>query len=499
MIRGLLCYDAEVDRDQDLFSAGRNCWRVEEADRLAVVIDAAAYFEALHQAMAQARRRIMLIGWDFDSRIRLIQPRSGSPPATVGKFILWLAKKRPDLEIYLLRWDMGLATSLLRGSMPLMLLRWKMHRQIHFKLDSAQPIGGSHHQKIVAIDDCLAFCGGIDVTSRRWDTREHRDDDPRRVSPGGRHHDPWHDAIVAFDGKAAAALGELARDRWEFAGGERLEPVEGARPCWPEALDPDFRNLRVAIARSRPEYGGREAVREIEDQTVDLIAAAKRSLYVESQYFASRKLAEAIARRLDEPDGPEIVLINPHQSDGWLEQQAMDTARARLYEALHRRDRHGRFRIYHPFTAGGRPIYVHAKIVIVDDRILRVGSSNWNNRSMRLDTECDATIDALLASDPEQSSRRIRAIRDGLIAEHLAVEQERVEQAIARHGSLISAIDALAGEGRSLRSYEVPDLAEIEKYLADHEVLDPEGPEEMFEPVARRHLFRRLRKPRDDS
>ncbi|MCE3544068.1 hypothetical protein LXJ56_28215, partial [Escherichia coli] len=81
---------------------------------------------------------------------------------------------------------------------------------------------------------------------------------------------------------------------------------------------------------------------------------------------------------LDEVDGPEIVIVNPETAQGWLEPLAMDTARARLVEALRRRDRHGRLRLYHPYTRGGAPIYCHAKITVVDDTQLRIGSANIN-------------------------------------------------------------------------------------------------------------------------
>lgn len=223
------------------------------------------------------------------------------------------------------------------------------------------------------------------------------------------------------------------------------------------------------------------------------IARAERYVYIESQYFASRRVAEAIARRLDEEDGPEFVIINPLTAQGWLEPIAMDTARARLMEALRRRDRHGRLRLYHPFTAGGEAIYCHAKILIADDRVFRLGSSNLNNRSMRLDTECDL---ALAVEPDSETGKRIAAIRDDLLAEHLGVPAARVAETFARTGSLIATVEILRGaEGRTLRPYEVPDLSSVEEWLADHEVLDPEGPDEMFEAIsARKGLFRRLRR-----
>lgn len=473
-----------------------NAWRVEQAERVAVIVDAKDYFRAARDAMLEARRQILLIGWDFDARIRLGEPTPLAPdaPVKVGAFITWLVRRNPDLQVYLLRWDIGALKTYLRPTTLMTTARWVMHPRIHPKLDRTHPHGASHHQKIVVIDDCVAFCGGIDMTGGRWDTRAHRDDEPGRANPGPSQHMPWHDATTALQGPVAGALGELCRDRWQIAGGERIEAPGPHEPCWPDCLTPDFRDVPVAISRTQPEMKGLEAIREIEHLYLDLIASARRWIYAESQYFASRRIAEAIARRLDEPDGPEIVIVNPQHADGWLEQAAMDTARARLIEALRRRDRHRRLRVYHPFTAGGEPVYVHAKVLVIDDAVLRVGSSNFNNRSLRLDTECDVTLVADTAGD--EVSRTIVARRDDLIAEHLGREADEVAGAIAQHGSLIGAIEALRREeGRTLRPYEVPDLTAVSAWLADHEALDPENPDDMFEPIASGGLFRKLRGP----
>ncbi len=468
-------------------------WRREQATRAGLIVDAKAYFEVGRKAMLKARKRIMLIGWDFDARIELSEERLPGEPRTLGEFVLWLVKRNPDIEVFLLRWNIGALRTLFRGTTIFTLMRWMAHRRIHTRLDSAVTLGASHHHKIVVIDDCVAFCGGIDMTSNRWDTPEHRDHDPRRVGPDGSPYAPWHDATTILEGPVAAALGELARHRWRMAGGTALAPVEGRGDCWPDGLDAQFRDIAVAICRSRPEGDGAAPVREIEATYLALIARARKYIYAESQYFASRRIAEAIARRLEEPDGPEIVLVNPFRSQGWLEPVAMDTARARLYGALHRLDSHGRLRIFHPFTAQGEPIYVHAKMMIVDDEVLHVGSSNMNNRSMRLDTECDVTIDAALPGNVAAADE-IRSLRDSLLAEHMGVPADEVAAAIEAKGSLISAIEALRGDGRSLRPYEVPDLQDVEKWLADNQVLDPEGPEDVFEAMSNGGLLRGLRR-----
>ncbi|MBO1075908.1 phospholipase D-like domain-containing protein [Roseomonas marmotae] len=477
-----------------LLQPGRNCWRVARADHAAVIVDADDYFRVARAAMLAAKHRIMLVGWDFDARIRLGKADAADEaPERLGDFILWLVRRRPELEIYLLRWDIGAMRAVFRGTTVFTLMRWMWHPRIQARLDSAHPTGASHHQKIVVLDDSLAFCGGIDMTGDRWDTRAHRDEEPDRRRPGGSPYGPWHDATTALDGEAARVLGQVTRDRWHAAGGQVLQPVESCTDCWPEMLKPQFQDTDFAIARTYPRMPDVEPVLEIEQLYLDLIASARRMIYAESQYFASRRIAEAIARRLSEPDGPEIVLVNPVSAQGWLEPVAMDTARARLHEALRRADTHGRrFRLYHPFTRGGQPIYVHAKIMIVDDRVLRVGSSNLNNRSMRLDTECDVAVDAGAPADPDLSAR-IRRFRDGLLAEHLGVTEEEVAQRMETEGSLVGAVEALRGPGRSLRPYEEPELNVVEEWLADNEVLDPEGPEEMFEAVSQRGLFRKGR------
>ena len=469
-----------------------NSWRVADAERASLIVDADDYFEAGRRAMLAARRRIMLIGWDFDARIRLGGPGDLEGPEKLGELVLWLVKRRPELEVYLLRWDLGAVRTLFRGTTIFTLMRWMWHDRIHTRLDAAHPTGASHHQKIVVVDDCFAFCGGIDMTSNRWDTRDHRDGDPKRRSPGGAPYAPWHDTTMALQGPVAAALGELARDRWLGAGGQRLDPVSAPGACWPSSLTSDFDNVRIAISRSMPAYGDRRPVLEIERTFLDLIARARRFIYAESQYFSSRRIAEAIAGRLEETDGPEIVLVNPITSHGWLEPVAMDTARARLVETLRRLDRHGRFRLYHPVTAGGAPIYVHAKVMVVDDAVLHVGSSNMNNRSMRLDTECDVTIDAGLEGNA-QASVGIARIRTGLLAEHLDVSPQQIDKVFEETGSLIRTIESLRSPGRSLVPYQVPDLHEVEKWLADNEVLDPDGPSEMLENLTRGKLLRGLR------
>ncbi|MFL6844170.1 MAG: phospholipase D-like domain-containing protein [Allosphingosinicella sp.] len=465
------------------------------AHRAALVVDACDYFRLLREAMLKAEKQVLLMGWDFDTRIALDEPGGkGDPPTTLGPFLSWLVRHRPGLKVYILAWGGEAFKVFGRGSTLARVAGWRLSRQIHFKLDSVHPREASHHQKVVVIDDSMAFCGGIDITADRWDRRVHLDDDPGRRRPTTRRrYHPWHDATMALDGAAALALGDLSRLRWEAATGERLATAGGGRDAWPEALKPHFHDVDVAIARTRAKHGRWSQIREIEALFCDLIASARRHVYIETQYFASRIVAEAVGRRLAEPDGPEFVIVNPKTGAGWLDESVMGPARTELVKALDRRDRYGRFRIYTPVTEGGEDIYVHAKIMIVDDDVLRVGSANLNNRSMGLDSECDVMIDARLPANAE-AGPIIDRLRADLIAEHLGEEPNRVQAECRERGSLIAAIERLRGRDRTLVPFRPPEFSEALSAIAKKELLDPEGPDQPFEPLGGNRLLARLRR-----
>jgi phospholipase D1/2 len=470
---------------QSILKEGQTCWRVAKADRLSIIIDAADFFRYAKRAMIAARRSVYMIGWDFDTRIELepgAEGDNGEWPDQLGSFLNTLASRRDGLDIRILKWDIGLLNSITRGETPFYLLQWMFDRRIRLKLDGAHPVMSAHHMKLLVIDDEVAFCGGIDMTVGRWDTREHLEHNRLRRSPWGFSQGPWHDATTCLSGGAARALGEIARRRWKLATDEELDPAQeppaGAESGdpWPDGLEVGFRDVAIGIARTAPEYKDRQQIVEIETAKLAIIAAAQKTLYVESQYFASRRIAEAMAERLKEPGGPEIVLINPQGCEGWLEAKAMDTARIRLMKLVKDADRFNRFRLLYPVTAGRTPIYVHAKMMFADDRILKIGSANLNNRSMGYDTECDL----ILQAEPEQEElrRKIIATRDDLLAEHLGCRPQKVSEAIAAHGgSLIAAIESLnRSHGRGLVPVPVRDLTADEELIAESDIADPERP-----------------------
>jgi phosphatidylserine/phosphatidylglycerophosphate/cardiolipin synthase-like enzyme len=438
------------------------------------------YFAFAKEAMRRARRRIMLMAWDLDTRVRLTpQRRLRGRPDRLGTFLNWLAASRPGLSIHVLRWDYAELFDLRRGTLPLLLQRWASHPRLHYQLDRDRPTGACQHQKLLVVDDAVAFCGGLDITSNRWDTPAHRAHEPLRRQPDGQPYEPFHDVMMAVDGDAARAVAARFRERWLIATGEDIAPVFACTDPWPKDLEPVLRNVGVGIARTDPAWNGRGEVREIEALHLAAIAAARRTIYVESQYFASFRVAGALEDRLAEPDGPEVVVVNPVRTRSWLENGVMQAARSRLAGRLRAADRYGRFLLLAPLDENGGCITVHAKVMVVDDEIVRVGSANLNNRSMGLDTECDLAVEARPGSAGDADRSAIAAFRDRLLAEHLGVRPEVLTGEVNRCGSLAGAIAALRrepGQGRTLALLPVEERGALVNALVDACLFDSERP-----------------------
>lgn len=439
---------------------GRNCYRLETAERLAVLLDGEAYFTALRESLIRARRRIIIVGWDLHSRVQLV--RSGQDdelPTALGELLVALLKRNEDLQVHLLLWDWAPIYALEREPLFFGNDPWDRHERLHFRTDDAHPLGASHHQKIVSIDGRVAWCGGLDLGKWRWDIHAHPAHEPRRREPDGELYPPFHDQQVIVDGAAAAALEDVVLDRWHRAGGEALDALAGDAPSgaaaaddetdpWPSSVRPWLQDQQVGIVRTLPEYDGRPAARESERLYLDMIAGARRLIYIENQYLTSRAAREALREVLQRDDPPRVVIVLPKDTGSWLEVYTMDALRVRTLQELREADRHHRLGVYSPEVPGLKEgcMMVHSKLMIVDDQALRIGSSNLSNRSLGLDTECDVAI----VAEDAATEAAIRDLRHKLIAMFMWMEPadvRRAEEQAARDGKgLTEAIEALRAE-----------------------------------------------------
>lgn len=465
-----------------VLTPGRNCWRVAHADRAAFLIDAADYYRAFRDVAATAEQSVFILGWDIDSRLTLVRDdqtggASHRVPPNLGDFLRAIASGRRTIHVYVLIWDFAMIYALEREWLPHYKLEWRGHRRLHIHLDDQHPVGGCHHQKMVVVDDRVAFVGGLDLTRSRWDTPEHRREDPRRVDPSGERYPPFHDVQMMVSGEAARGLGELARERWQKATGRQARrPTKSpSSDPWPDWVRPDAEHVEVGIARTQPAYEGREPVREIERLYRDAIARAQRDIYIENQFLTSTIVGEALGERLKDPQGPEILIVLRLHGGDWLEQFTMDIVRERLLQHLTASDAHGRLGVYYPHCHGmdDECIGLHSKVAVFDDELVRVGSANLTNRSMRLDTECDLAFEA---RGDEKTRSAIAGFRNRLLGEHLGVKPEVVAKTVLAERSLLKAVERLRGGERTLEPFELGKPSDLNPWVPGAEVVDPERP-----------------------
>ncbi len=483
------------------------------ANRIRPIIDAADYFAAARQSMIAARRRITIVGWEMHSEIDLLRGEhrkhalDNEPwPVRLADLLLKLAEQRPQLEILLLIWEGSALFALERQFVPRMKRPWANHPRVRLVWDRDTPPLGAQHQKLLCIDDKLAYVGGIDITQSRWDTHKHHHRDQRRIKPGlfaratGAIANPYHDAMLAVDGDAAKRLAQWTEERWRRATGESLQELEHQPDDqdhpdpWPEQLPPRFHDRTVYFALTQPHVPDdpdtkstpREELRHNEQSYIEQIESAQHLIYIHTQYLAAASVADALAKRLEQSDAPEIILVLPWGAPSKLQSLAMDHRRDELLDQLReadasRNDGKTRFAVYWARVAESpdnddifqRSVYIHAKTMVIDDNLLRIGSANLNGRSMGLDAELDAWFTAQGNTD---DTKAIRAYRHHLTAYLLGTTPDKLAETEQHQLGAIAAIESLRAGERTLVPLTHRAKAKPADTPIDLDIADPDRP-----------------------
>ena len=477
---------------------GDTCWRTSRADALAFLVDGADYFAAVKASMLGAKRSIWLLAWTFDALTRM-QPdkveRSGSPETAdrLGLLLRRISALNPGLDVRILCWDIPAAISASQGFAVQRAAAFFKGSKVRYRLDKSLPNSACHHQKVLIIDGRLAFVSGGDLSTDRWDTCDHDDADPRRRLPNLRRYPARHDVATVMEGPIARDCGELFADRWERSGGGRLDvpaPDYSEESPWPRGVTPDLIGQTVGLARTEPNWKSHTLVRENLRLHLATIAAARTTLYIENQYLTAPTIVEALCRRLAEPNGPEILSIGPEASPSFFDRMTMDSARLAAIGTLSRADVHGRFSAWTPSTTAGKPIIVHSKVTIADDLFLRIGSSNLNNRSLGLDTECDMAIEADRGEAGSETRITIATFRNLMIGHYVGRSLLQVEAAMDKAGTLAGAIALLDPTHRRLRRVRPRPLGPVARFISDWSLGDPTTPGDAWRPWIRRRCLR---------
>jgi len=360
-------------------------------NRVDVYVDGAAALAEIATAIEAARSRVWLAGWFFspDFRLRVEQTQ------TLRELLAATAER---IEVRLLAWA-GAPLPLFhpdRGEVRAVSDALSAGTRVRVALDSRERPLHCHHEKLVIIDGELAFVGGIDLTSNagdRLDTNEHR----ARGALG------WHDATSRIAGPAVADVADHFRLRWQEVTGEQLPTVPPPGPAGP---------IELQVVRTVPEKIYRRLAKgefTILESYLRAFRAAEKLIYLENQFLWSPELVAVLAEKLRHPPEERFRLLvllpaKPNTGD--------DDSRGQLGVLAAADNGAGRFlacTLHQPGPRGG-PVYVHAKIGIVDDSWLTIGSANLNDHSLFNDTEMNiVTHDAAVA----------KATRLALWSEHL--------------------------------------------------------------------------------
>jgi phosphatidylserine/phosphatidylglycerophosphate/cardiolipin synthase-like enzyme len=375
-------------------------------NQLDVLIDGAQALPAIAEAMAAARSHVHVTGWHLASHFELVR---GARPVVLGALLAELAE-RIDVRVMVWAGAPLPAFHPTRKEVAREVEKLVRDTQIHCERDPREHPVHCHHEKTVIIDDELAFVGGIDMTDLAGD-RFDRSEHPARRRLG------WHDVGTRLRGPAVADVAAHFAMRWREVSGEQLSVAPAPPPAGRSTVQV-VRTVAEDMYDSLPRGDFR-----ILESYVRALRSARELIYLENQFLWSPEIVALLAAKLRDPpsDDFRLVLVLPRRANNG--QDDTKGQLGRLIDADDGRDRMLAATLRSRSANRSDPLYVHAKVAIVDDGWLTVGSANLNGHSLMNDTELNlASDDAALARDT----------RERLWAEHLELPLEQLRGTQAR-------------------------------------------------------------------
>lgn len=485
---------------------GRNCRGIYDAERSGLLVDGRNYYRAFFDAASRARHYILIAGWQFERSMPLLrgsEQKAAGADVRMGPFLNMLCQKNPDLRIFILMWDFSAIVALRKEWFNKLVFDLTANERIHFRFDNRHAVGASHHQKLVVIDGVLAFVGGLDFSANGWDDRKHGAENAERIL-AGEQFEPHHDIQSVHTGPVAWELSKLFRERWIHAGGQEIAlPPPSYRFGAPirRVLPVAAKKTAVSITQAQTLVPILAPVKEIRHLYRDAIAAAEKLIFIETQYFSSQAVYQALKERMTDRTRPcpEIMLIIPKRLHTFMEDISLSGIQARMLRSLTEiAERNKRqFGVYYSTSPGSgdeeeKTTYIHSKLLLVDDRFLTVGSANITNRSMGMDTELNVTWEAA-STDQQDLIRSIRRVRVNLLAEHTGLRKISRCRLLARVDGLVAYLNSVA-ERRECRLRRhtmqsfLEDISWFRDMMPQDVGVDPEGPvieESIYELISR--------------
>lgn len=368
---------------------------VRQGNKVTVLVDGQEALPAMQAAIEGARSHVHIANWHATPDFRLVR----SPGAPTLRELLATTAERVPVRLLLWAGPPVPVFQPTRGLVRREQRAFTEGTKVHCALDARERTMHCHHEKLVVVDDTVAFVGGVDFTALEGDRHDSSEHPPDR--PLG-----WHDLMVRIEGPAVADVAEHFRSRWAEVTEEALPAPRPPRPAGPST---------VAVLRTIPDdtydFAPRGEFTVLEGY-LRALRSARRLIYLENQFFWSPEIAEVLIDKLADPPSADfrVVLLLPRKPSN-----GADTTRGQLGRLFAADRTEGNRHLLattisaHDGEQSG-PVYVHAKLGIVDDEWMTIGSANLNEHSLFNDTEVNVATD---------DRELIRATRLRLWAEHL--------------------------------------------------------------------------------
>ncbi len=385
--------------------------RIAAANSWEEIWEAGPYYDRVSELLEDATEYAIFVGWQIDSRLCLKRPlRKGQsfqalPKETLREKVIRLCQEKPGFRVYFLIWDHAyfyvLEREIWQGRI------WEdIHPRVHFIFDNKHPIGGSHHEKICLFDGKTALCGGIDLCDERWDSPQHLYMDPRRsLNWSGEHHGPYHDLAVQVTGPICAGIHDHIAARWRALSSISFPDSYSFKVLSSDSIGHSV-YLSRTIAQVEHPLRGSSMVREVEFLFRDLIQAAENRIILEGQYYWSQIVNDLLISKIHQMKGKDfeiiLVLADLQPIRSWT--RYMMAYELELLNKLQIAANYSGIKLIMGFpyaraplaeiSLPPRPIYIHSKIIVIDDKFLGIGSANFASRALRIDTEIHLTFEA---------------------------------------------------------------------------------------------------------
>ncbi len=427
---------------------------ITSGNHIVLSIDGQETFKLIYHSIKQAQKSVYLAGYDLDPSLRLIRENFNNPTLNDSKLLtqshahsyinptsslivrdtspprgskqnsalrssystleeLVLEKARRGVLVRIIVWQPRLPLRILPGAdergldgraneveeLNEIARKYNMDHNIEVRIDNTSPtLSSAHHEKIIVIDNKLGFCGGFDISRGKWDTSEHKYNDPLRDEDS----EPWHDVHTMLEGPAVWDLTYHFNQRWTHYEIKNVRKVKGMKLEPPPAPSSStVGSTRIVALRT---WKGMYRGGSILAWYANRIRKAKRSIYVEDQFpFQNEFITRILCQRLREQKNLRVIIVGPMEPNlpgivgsmlsktsvndinkhlQWLRIEGDSGSRVGTYSLVSQDQK----------TKQLRQIYVHSKLMIVDDKWITIGSANTDKNGFKDSTEVNLGI-----------------------------------------------------------------------------------------------------------